>query len=122
MPTPTPLALVDGDPIAGRALKTLLEGAGYSVRCLGYPFEGHFGELLGGARLLLLPPALTSEAREALVGDIKAIPALASLPTVALMGALDKAPQSDGLAAYVPWPCQIGALVRHIEAALGHHP
>jgi hypothetical protein len=121
MPAPTTLALVDGDPIVGRALKVLLQGAGYNVRSLRYPFEGDPGELLGGARLLLLPPALTSEVREALVADIKAIPALASLPMVALMGALDEAPQSDGLATYVPWPCRTEALTRHIEVALLHH-
>jgi hypothetical protein len=37
------------------------------------------------------------------------------------MGALDEAPQTDGLAAYVPWPCRIEELVRHSEAALLHH-
>jgi hypothetical protein len=119
IPAPTTLALVDGDPVVGRALKVLLQGAGYNVRSLGYPFGGDLGALLGGARLLLLPPSLTSEAREALLGDIKVITALASLPTVALMGALDKASQSDVLSAYVPWPCRIEALVQQIEAALG---
>ena len=121
MIAPTTLALVDGDPVAGRALKVLLQGAGYNVRSLGHPFDGDLGGLLGGARLLLLPPARTSEAREALVGEIKASPALASLPIVALMGALDETPQSDGLAAYVPWPCRLEALTRHIEATLLHH-
>jgi len=121
MTAPSTLAIVDGNPVVARALKLLLQGAGYDVRSLEYPFEGDLGELLGDARLLLLPPTLGAEVREALVGEIKARPALASLPIVALVSALDEAPQSDGLAAYVPWPCRLEALTRHIEATLLHH-
>ena len=43
---PPTLAIVDGDPVTGRALRVLLEGAGYKVRYLAQPFDGHLGKLL----------------------------------------------------------------------------
>ena len=118
MTAPSTLAIVDGNPVVARALKLLLQGAGYDVRSLEYPFEGDLGELLGGVRLLLLPPTLGAEVREALVGDIKAVPALAALPILALMASFDEAPQRDGLAGYIPWPCGIEELARRIGGAL----
>jgi CheY-like chemotaxis protein len=118
MTAPSTLAIVDGNPVVARALKLLLQGAGYDVRSLEYPFEGDLGEELGGVRLLLLPPTLSAEVREALVGDIKAVPALAALPILALMASFDEAPQRDGLAGYIPWPCGIEELARRIGGAL----
>ena len=113
------LAIVDCDPVAGRALKQLLEGARYNVRSLDHPFDGHLGELLEGVRLLLLPRTLSTEARAALLDSIARIPELATLPILALTSYGEAAPHgADGLAGYVPWPSGIAALVGHIEAAL----
>ncbi len=117
---PTTLAIVEGHPAVGQALTLLLEGAGYKIRSLAYPFDGHPQELLEGVQLLLLPPTFSSEDRAKLLGDIEAIPALAKLPIVALMADSDgaAAPRSARLANYVPWPVRIAVLVEHIEAAL----
>ena len=117
---PPTLAIVDGDPVAGRALKALLEGAGYKVRSLAHPFKGHPGQLLEGVRLLLLPPTLGSEARAALVGSIAEIPEQIALPIIALTTSCsdEAAHSADGPAGYLPWPSRIEALVERIEAAL----
>ncbi len=120
---PPTLAIVDGDPVAGRALKALLEGAGYKVRSLAHPFKGHPGQLLEGVRLLLLPPTLGSEARAALVGSIAEIPEQIALPIIALTSSScsdEAAHSADGLLAgyLLPWPSRIEALVERIEAAL----
>ena len=116
---PPPLAIVDGDPVAGRALKALLQGAGYKVRSLAHPFKRHPGQLLEGVRLLLLPRTLSTEARAALLDSIAQIPELATLPILALTSYGEAAPhEADGLAGYVPWPSGIAALVEHIQAAL----
>jgi hypothetical protein len=116
MPAPTTLAVVDGNPVAARALKLLLEGAGYEIRSLTYPFNGNLGEALAGAGLLLLPPALGADASATLLASIGAIPALVTLPVVALVAPGDEPPRSAGLAGHLPWPCRIEVLVRHIEA------
>ena len=69
--SPTTVAIVDGNnPVTGRALQVLLEGAGYEVRSLAQPVDGDLGELLEGVRLLLLPHTLGPEARDALVNSI----------------------------------------------------
>lgn len=122
MAAPATLTVVDGNPVVGRALAVLLERAGYEVRSLAHPFDGHPGEVLEETELLLLPPTLGREAREGLVNNLKGVPALARLPVVALMAAGDEAPLQDGVAAYVSWPSRIEALVEHIEAALGFGP
>ena len=116
------LAIVDGDGVTGRALWVLLEGAGYKVRYLAQPFDGHLGELLEDVKLLLLPHTLGSEARDAWVDSIAEIPQLASLPIVALTSYGDEPTHggAHGLAGHVPWPSSIGVLVERIEAVLSN--
>lgn len=121
--SPTTVAVVDGNnPVTGRALQVLLEGAGYKVRSLAQPVDGDLGELLEGVRLLLLPHTLGSEDRDALVNSIAEIPALEALPIIALTSYGDEPAHGDGLAGYVPWPAGIEALVERIEAALKKGP
>ena len=95
----------------------LLEGAGYNVRTLAHPFDGHLGQLLEGVQLLLLPRTFGPEAMSAWVDRIAEIPELDALLILALTSYGDAAPRIDGLAAYVPWPSRIAALLEHIVAA-----
>ena len=117
---PPTLAIVDGDPVTARALRVLLEGAGYKVRYLAQPFDGHLGNLLEDVNLLLLPHTLGPKARDAWVGSIAEIPELVALPIVALTPYGDEPTHggAHGLAGHVPWPSSIGVLVQRIEAVL----
>jgi DNA-binding response OmpR family regulator len=117
---PPTLAIVDGDPVTGRALRVLLEGAGYKVHYMAQPIDGHLRELLEDAELLLLPHTLGPKARDAWVDSIAEIPELASLPIVALTSYGDEPTHggAHGLAGHVPWPSSIGVLMEHIEAVL----
>jgi hypothetical protein len=116
--TPTTVTILGGDPSIVGALGLLLQGVGYDVRFLTHPVNGNLGELLSGVRLVLLGPTPDPGERANSLSVIKRTPSLAALPVVALISDLEEAPQGDGLAAYVPWPCRTSELVEQIEAVL----
>jgi hypothetical protein len=116
--TPTTVSILGGDPSIVGALGLLLQGVGYEVRLLTHPVNGDLGKLLDGARLVLLGPTPDPGEWAASLCVIKGTPGLTALPVVALVSDLDEAPQGDGMAAYVPWPCRTSELVEQIEAVL----
>ena len=97
----------------------LLEGSGYQTTLLdSYP-TGVVDELLEGAHLLLLTPRVDQGVREAFLGAMgKSMPQKADMPVIAISTATEEdLPEQEGVQS-VPWPCETGVLVNHIEAAL----
>ena len=106
--------------MVGRSLEVLLQAAGYDVRLHPEPAADGLDELLVDAGVLLVVPALSTEARNALTDVVirtaTKIPILELLPasggeTVGIQGA-------DG----VPWPCLMEELQQRIQAALLGQP
>jgi hypothetical protein len=113
---PTVVAILGRDKVAGQALELLLRGAGCEARFLGEPVTDKFGELLDGAKLLLLGPALSGERRERLLDGLKDEPTTAKTPVLELITTLGEAHNGPGR--QVMWPCKTEELVRHIGEAL----
>ncbi len=113
----TTVAILSGDPLVGRALELLLEGADYEVRLLEEPDASRVEDLLRGADVLILDRTLSNGRREDFLGALAGTLEMATIPVLAL------SPGSDGMPVkedrVVPWPCKIEDLVREIEAARG---
>jgi DNA-binding response OmpR family regulator len=111
----TTVAILSGDPLVGRALELLLQGAGYEVRLLEEPDASRVEDLLGGIDVLILDRGLTNGRREGFLGAMAGTLETATIPVLSL------SPGSEGTSAeedrVVPWPCKIEDLVREIEAA-----
>jgi DNA-binding response OmpR family regulator len=111
----TNVAILSGDPLVGRALEVLLQGAGYEVRLLEEPDASRVEDLLGGIDVLILDRGLTNGRREGFLGAMAGTLETATIPVLSL------SPGSEGTSAeedrVVPWPCKIEDLVREIEAA-----
>jgi DNA-binding response OmpR family regulator len=111
----TTVAILSGDPLVGRALELLLQGAGYEVRLLEEPDASRVEDLLGGIDVLILDRGLTNGRREGFLGAMAGTLETATVPVLSL------SPGSEGTSAeedrVVPWPCKIEDLVREIEAA-----
>ena len=111
----TNVAILSGDPLVGRALELLLQGAGYEVRLLEEPDASRVEDLLGGIDVLILDRGLTNGRREGFLGAMAGTLETATIPVLSL------SPGSEGTSAeedrVVPWPCRIEDLVREIEAA-----
>ena len=117
MPQARPtVAILSGNPLAGRALGLLLEGAGYQVRLLEEPEAFRVGDMLEGVDVLLLGCGLSDGRREEFLS------ALASTLETAVIPVLSFSPGPEGRSALadrlVPWPCRIEDLALEIEAAL----
>ncbi len=111
----TTVAILSGDPLVGRALELLLEGAGYEVRLLEEPDASRVEDALHGTDVLLIDRGLSNGRREDFLGALASTLETATIPVLAL------SPSDAGSAAeedrVVPWPCKIEDLVREIEAA-----
>ncbi len=117
---PIEVAIFGGDPLVGQALKLRLRDIGYRARFLDESFADKPAELLGGAKLVLLGPRLSTRRREVFLSGMKNSPATAGLPILELAvtsldGARDGREEAVGI---VPWPCRIEELERKIEASL----
>ncbi len=111
----TTVAILSGDPMVGRALELLLEGAGYEVRLLEEPDATRVEDLLGDIDVLILDRNLSNGRREDLMGALASTLETATIPVLSLSSG------SEGTSAredrVVPWPCKIEDLAREIEAA-----
>lgn len=109
------VAILSSNPLAGRALELLLEGAGYEVRLLEEREAFRVNDLLAGVDVLLLGRGLSEGRREDFLN------ALASTPETAAIPVLSFSPGPEGTSAevdrLVPWPCRVEDLAREIEAA-----
>ena len=114
----TTVAILSGDPLVGRALELLLQGAGYEVRLLEEPDASRVEDLLGGIDVLILDRGLTNGRREGFLGAMAGTLETATVPVLSLSpgseGSEGPSAEEDRV---VPWPCKIEDLVREIEAA-----
>ncbi len=111
----TTVAILGGDPLVGRALELLLEGAGYEVRLLAELDATGVEDLLHGVDVLILDRGLSDGRREDFMGSLASTLETATIPVLSLSpGPEGNAAEEDRV---VPWPCKIEDLVREIEAA-----
>jgi hypothetical protein len=111
-----------GDPVVGRALELLLQGASYAVRFVAGGQEDHVAlpaeipDEIGESRLVVLTPGLNAARRDAFLGALRARASTAGLPVLQL----GEAPAGSLVAAdhRAPWPCRTEDLRREIAAAL----
>ena len=111
----TTVAILSGDPLVGRALELLLEGAGYEVGLLEVSEALRVEDLLQGVDVLLLDRGLSDGRREDSLGALAGTLETATIPVLSL------SPGPEGASAeedrVVPWPCRMEDLLREIEAA-----
>jgi hypothetical protein len=112
--SPTTIAILGGNTVAGLALSFLLRGAGYEAIILKAPPSR---DLLRDVDLLLVSPDLEDERRKRSLAVIRGnngnphVPVLTFSATVEQNLFADEASSSS-------WPVDIGGLVRAIEATL----
>jgi hypothetical protein len=113
---PTTVAILGENPVVGKALESLLLSSDLGAR---FFFEYPTGsvEPLGGAKVALVLPALSTERREVLMRRIRSSPATADLPIIELITTPDEVHNGH---TRLPWPCGLEELKRSIEAALPH--
>lgn len=78
------VAILGGNPMVGKALESLLRSADYVVRF----FSEHLSESpdpLQGASIALILASSSNRNREALIENIRSVPATANLPIVELI-------------------------------------
>lgn len=109
------VAVLGGNRVIGRVLELLLQTAGYRARFLEDARPDSLGELLSGVELVILPPLLGTERREAYLEAIAATPA-AAVPLMELVRDGEETDSSVGN--IVPWPCSLEILEREVRAAL----
>jgi DNA-binding response OmpR family regulator len=113
--TTVTVAILSGDPLVGRALELLLEGAGYEVGLLEVSEALRVEDLLQGVDVLLLDRGLSDGRREDFLGALAGTLETATIPVLSL------SPGPEGASAeedhVVPWPCRMEDLLREIEAA-----
>jgi hypothetical protein len=117
---PATVAILGGNPVIGKALESLLRSADYVARFFSeYPEEDV--EPLGGAKVALILPALSSRHQESLITLIRDTPATTNLPVIELITTPNE--NGNGQITRVPWPCSIEDLRRSIdEKLLGDPP
>jgi hypothetical protein len=116
---PTTIAIICRDRVVGQALELLLRGADYDARFLGEPAIEKLGELLDGAQIVLLGPALNAERRERFLNGLRGGPGTANIPVLELIPTLEGT--RNGHVRHVMWPCKTEELVRHIAEVLVEH-
>lgn len=117
---PIEVAIFGGDPVVGQALKLRLRDIGYRARFLDESFADEPAELLGGAKLVLLGPRLSTRRREVFLRGMKNAPATVGMPILELVvTSLDRAQDGrEEAVSLIRWPCPIEELERKIEASL----
>lgn len=114
---PIKVAILGGDPVVGRTLELVLEGAGYDARFLNGSLIDNPAELPEEVRIVLLAPGLHSKGREKFLDRIgRNGTGSAKIPILKLVTASDRA-LADRPGA-VGWPCRVKDLKQQIEAAL----
>jgi hypothetical protein len=116
---PITVAIIGRDRVVGQALELLLRGADYDAHFLGEPVMDKLGELLDGAQIVLLGPALNAELREKVLNGLRGEPGTANIPVLELIPALEGT--RNGHVPHVMWPCKTEELVRHIAEVLLEH-
>ena len=112
---PATVAILGGNPVIGKALESLLGSADYVPRFFSeYPEED--AEPLGGAKVALILPALSSRHQEALITLIKKTPSTTNLPVIELSTTPNE--NGNGQVTRVLWPCGIEELRRFIDEKL----
>ena len=102
--------------MVGRSLEVLLQAAGYDVRFHPEPAAEGLDELLVDAGVLLVVPALSTEARNALADAV--IRTATNIPILELLPASGGEAVGIQGANSVPWPCSMEELQQRIQAAL----
>ena len=118
---PIRVDILGGDPVAGQALELLLQGIGCNARFVTDPVADDAGEWLDRVQLLLIPPTLRAERREALLSSINNAPRKARVPIVELVDVPRDGLRPNGRNA-LSWPCRVEELMRGIEAAVADRP
>lgn len=114
---PIKVAILGGDPVVGRTLELVLEGAGYDVRFLNGSLIDYPAELPEEVRIVLLAPGLHSEGREKFLDRIgRNGTGSTMIPVLELVTPSDRA--LAGRPSAVRWPCRAKDLKQQIEAAL----
>lgn len=116
---PATVAILGGNPVIGKALESLLRSADYVARFFSeYPEQD--AEPLGGARVALVLPAMSTSHQEALIALIRSTPATTNLPVIELI--THPHDSENGQVTRVPWPCGIEDLRRFIDEQLLGNP
>ncbi|HJQ28380.1 MAG TPA: hypothetical protein VJ827_03510, partial [Rubrobacter sp.] len=108
-----------GNAVIGKALESLLRSVDYVARFFSeYPEEDV--EPLGGAKVALILPALSSRHQESLMALIRDTPSTADLPVIELV----TTPNENGndQITRVLWPCSMEDLRRSIDEKLIEDP
>jgi hypothetical protein len=116
---PATVAILGGNPVIGKALESLLRSADYVAQFFPeYPEDE--AEPLGGARVALILPALSSTHQEALITLIRDTPSTTNLPVIELITTPNE--NGNGQGTRVPWPCGIEDLRQFIDEKLLEDP
>jgi len=115
---PITVAILGGDRVAGQALELLLQGVGCDARFVADPVAEGAGEWLERVQVLLLPPTLRPECREAmLAGLMSGAPGTSGVPIIELVDAPREGTGSFGRYVLL-WPSRVEELMQCIEAAV----
>jgi hypothetical protein len=117
--SPTTIAILGGNTVAGLALSFLLGDIGYETIILKAPPTGP-EELLRDVNLLLVAPGLRKEQRDASLAILRGTEEGLRVPVFAFGPAVEESVFAEDAGS--SWPVAIGNLARAIEAALGGEP
>ncbi len=115
--SPTTIAILGGNTVAGLALSFLLKGVGYGAVILKAPPAGPVENLLRDVALLLVSPDLDDGRRRESLAILKSAAEGRRIPVLTFSPALEERLFAEDAGS--SWPVEIGGLARAIEAALG---
>ena len=114
--TRTKVAILSGNPLVGRILEFLLDGAGYEVLLLEELDAFKVGALLEDVDVVLLSHDLSNNRREAFLKAMTSRLRTATIPILTLSPGPKRA--LAGVDRLVSWPRRIDDLARELEASL----
>lgn len=112
--SPTTIAILGGNTVAGLALSFLLRGAGYEAIILKAPPPG---DLLRDVDLLLVSPDLNEERRKESLAILRGNKVGPRVPVLTFSATIVENVFAEE-AAGSSWPVEIGGLARAIETTL----
>ena len=118
---PITVAILGGDRVAGQALELLLQGVGCDARFVADPVAEGAGEWLDRVQVLLLPPTLRPEHREAMLAGLSGAPGTSGVPIIELVDAPREGTGSYGRYVLL-WPSRVEELMQCMEAAVADQP